>query len=110
MITTIISWILGALVCISPAAVFALIPEQAKWRRIFAITFGVLIWAATFALIEGCIFVFIIWWFWVRQGNDMAGVLALFWCFAASPFIVVAAMPIGLSAYTKVITAARQGG
>jgi uncharacterized membrane protein YedE/YeeE len=107
MITTIISWVLGALVCISVAAVFALIPEQAKWRRIFSIIFGALIWAATFALLEGCVFVCIIWWLWVRQGNDLAGVLALFWCFAAFPFISVAAMPIGLFAYEKIKPADR---
>jgi hypothetical protein len=28
-------------------------------------------------------------------------VAALFWCFAAFPFIAVTAMPIGLFAYTK---------
>jgi hypothetical protein len=27
---------------------------QAKWRRVFAIVFGVLIWAATVALLEAC--------------------------------------------------------
>jgi hypothetical protein len=104
MITKIISWVLGALVCISVAAVFALIPEQAKWRGVFAIVFGILIWAATFAFLERCVFVFVIWRFWP---SDVAGVLALFWCFAAFGFIAVVAMPIGLFAYEKIRPADR---
>jgi TRAP-type C4-dicarboxylate transport system permease small subunit len=77
---------------------------QAKWRRVFAIVLGVLIWAATFAFLEWCVFVYVIQKFW---GNDLAAVLALFWCFAAFPLIAVLTMPIGLFAYTKVMPAER---
>jgi hypothetical protein len=41
------------------------IDMQAKWTGVFAIVFGVMIWAATVALLQVCIFIF---WFWKMWG------------------------------------------
>jgi hypothetical protein len=76
---------------------------QPKWRRVFAIAFGVLICAAIFALLEGCVLMFVIWWRWVRLGDDTAAVFALVCCVAAFPFIAFIAARIGLFAYEKLM-------
>jgi hypothetical protein len=77
---------------------------QAKWRRVFAVAFAVLIGAAAFALLEAGVLVF---WFWKSWGfgggNDSAGVVALAWGFFALPAIFGAAMIIGLVAYVKLM-------
>jgi hypothetical protein len=89
---------------------------QVQWRRLFAIVFGVLIWAATVALLEVCVFTF---WFWkawgFSGGNDAAGVVALGFCLIALP--LTTALPSQLhcsrgesadplTACAKVLTAA----
>jgi hypothetical protein len=75
---------------------------QVQWRRLFAIVFGVLIWAATVALLEVCVFTF---WFWkawgFSGGNDAAGVVALGFCLIALPLATALAIPIALLAWGK---------
>jgi hypothetical protein len=63
------------------------------WRRVLAVVFGVMIWAATIAILEGGLCIFIVRELW---GSDVAGVQALLACLVAFPLIAVVAMPVGL--------------
>lgn len=58
---------------------------QAKWGRIFAIVFAVLIWAVTFALVELCVGYFSFWWMRRSVSEDLQGVFTLVGCFAGIP-------------------------
>jgi hypothetical protein len=83
---------------------------QGKWRRFFAILLGILIWAATVALLEVCLFVFLS---WKLETRDDSGFLAtIFWSFVALPVTGTAALFVALFVYVKVmkLTAMRQDG
>jgi hypothetical protein len=69
-----------------------------------AVVFGVMIWAATIAILEEGLCIFIVRDLW---GSDVAGVLALLVCLVAFPLIAVVAMPVGLFRFYEVKRADR---
>jgi hypothetical protein len=58
---------------------------QVQWNRVFVIVFGVLLWAATFALAERCVGVVSFWWVRRSTSEDLLGVAIFFFCLAAFP-------------------------
>jgi hypothetical protein len=51
---------------------------QVQWNPVFAIVFGVLLWAATFALAELCVGVVSFWWVRRSTSEDLLGVAIFF--------------------------------
>jgi hypothetical protein len=58
---------------------------QFQWKRVFVIVFGVLLWAAIFALVELCVGIFSVWSLRRSTSPDLFGVVTFFCCFAAFP-------------------------